>query len=610
MKNKILSIVISLCFLFSGIVIVNAQDQNQEYQSITIIEEESNPSFNEDLSGLMLQVTESTVLAYISGLVGFGPRVTGTTACDNSGDYIAGVFAGFGLDSEVIPWSHGGYSANNIEGTLEGTNEESDRIYVICAHYDSVPGSPGADDNAAGTAAVMAAAKVMSQYTFSHTVKFVAFSGEEQGLHGSTVYAANAASNNWNIVEVLNGDMIGYTETPTGQTNIKVLGSGSISGTAQIICDTYPDLLDLTVVPGSASGNSDHWPFIQNGYDAAMFHEYEFNNYYHSPQDTIAHMDMDYDMRVTRLMLGTLSYYAGFVPQYNGGGIDLIPPVVTIETPVEQDYITDMVTVSGQAFDFTSFVKDVLVKLDDQDWEYADLENANGGKVIWEYSFDSSQFEDGPLRISAVALNKKGTQSGVFNIDVMITNTPLTGTVTIPSLGITLEEVSYSTSVSGGAPPYEYFWEFGDDSISELSEPSHIYYQPGEYTVTVTITDQLGQEIIRQSTILINPSDEIPPEVSITSPGNHIYFSNTKILPFFTPVIMQSVEINIDAVDFESGIDHVNIAVDGEHQTTLHHAPYTWMFEVEGFGQHEILVEGYDIVGNSDADAMMIWTLF
>ena len=49
----------------------------------------------------------------------------------------------------------------------------------------------------------------MSQYTFNHTIRFVAFSGEEQGLIGSRHYAEDAYNNNESIVAVLNADMIG-----------------------------------------------------------------------------------------------------------------------------------------------------------------------------------------------------------------------------------------------------------------------------------------------------------------------------------------------------------------------------------------------------------------
>jgi PKD repeat protein len=622
MKTKILTFIITTCFLLSGISIVTGTGQQGviipeiDPQTNLMIIEETNPmttlEVESDLSGLLLQVTESMVLSYISALVAFGPRRTGTPACENAGNYIANTFTGMGLDVDSISWSSGSYSGYNIEGTLLGVNEDSDQLYLIIAHYDTVSGSPGADDNAAGTAAVMAAADVMSQYSFVHTVKFVCFDGEEQGLLGSYQYAGQAASNNDNIIEVINGDMIGYTETEYGRTHVKVGGSTIISSTAQLICDTYPDLLDLTVNPQGASGNSDHYPFIVNGFDAAMFHEQEFNDYYHSSQDTIAHMDMDYDMRVTRLELGTLAYFAGFIPQSPGGGGDvtLIPPIVTINDPVEGDYVQGTVTVEGAAHDFTTYVKSVLVKINDKDWVYAEIIESEGKSASWAYTFDSKQYPDGELRIRAVALNKKGTQSGVFNIGVNVSNTPLTGSISIPSTAITLEEVFFTSTIQGGAPPYIYAWDFGDGASSDQANPSHQYIHPDTYTVTLTVTDQAERTITRQATILIKPSDETPPALTIIQPGNGIYLNNNQILPFRTPVIIQSVEVVIEAEDAESGIDYLIISVDGTPQVQLHVEPYTWMYETEGFGQHTLAVEAFDIVGNSAIEERMVWTLF
>ena len=85
-----------------------------------------------------------------------------------------------GLETSFHNWSYNGYSARNVEAILPGTNESSDEIYIICAHYDSVPGSPGADDDGSGTVAVMASAYIMKDYSFEHTIRFVTFS--DQGL--------------------------------------------------------------------------------------------------------------------------------------------------------------------------------------------------------------------------------------------------------------------------------------------------------------------------------------------------------------------------------------------------------------------------------------------
>ncbi|MEF8847797.1 MAG: M28 family peptidase, partial [Candidatus Thermoplasmatota archaeon] len=188
MKIKISCVLISTILFFGSFSVAVGQNviiqPDKDMNQTLLYEQETLNQESDDLSSLILQVKESLVVNYISSLVAFGPRVTGTPACENAGNYIASTFNGMGLDVEIKPWNNGGYQGDNIEATLEGEDSSSDQIYIVCAHYDSVSGSPGADDNAAGTAAVMACAKVMSEYSFSHTVRFVTFSGEEQGLLG------------------------------------------------------------------------------------------------------------------------------------------------------------------------------------------------------------------------------------------------------------------------------------------------------------------------------------------------------------------------------------------------------------------------------------------
>ena len=126
------------------------------------------------------------------------------------------------LRYDIVPGTMGGTHQIMLKRRLNGTDETSDEIYIICAHYDTVSAGPGADDDTSGTVAVIMAALIMSQYQFNHTIKFVAFSGEEQGLLGSEVYAQQAAAARWNIVGVLNADMISYAVTTSDGNNLIV----------------------------------------------------------------------------------------------------------------------------------------------------------------------------------------------------------------------------------------------------------------------------------------------------------------------------------------------------------------------------------------------------
>jgi hypothetical protein len=81
---------------------------------------------------------------------------------------------------------------------------------------DFTTDAPGANDNATGMAGAMEAARVLSQYEFDHSIVYVGLSGEEQGLYGGQFLAKYAKENDWNIIGIINNDMIGNIEGVDG----------------------------------------------------------------------------------------------------------------------------------------------------------------------------------------------------------------------------------------------------------------------------------------------------------------------------------------------------------------------------------------------------------
>ncbi len=371
---------------------------------------------------IMNEVNEEMILNYLQTLESFGPRVTGTQACWDAGNYIYNEFKSYGYETHFFNWSLGSYSDRNVVAVLPG--ERNDSI-IICAHYDSVPGSPGADDNGSGTAAVLAAAKALSKYKdkikLTYTIRFVTFSGEEEGLLGSQVYARSLYENNSNVVAVLNADMIGYTRSQEGKENVIIFESDEskwITNVAISIAEKY-SYLNLKVYRYGAGANSDHWPFMAHGYDAVFFHEYEFNDYYHSSGDTVEHMDIEYDTRVTKLIVATLVQIA------NIEIVDDRPPQISIQRPANYLYIADRevmetpmpiiigkITIEIDAMDEQSGIEKVDVLVDNK--LKAELEN-HPYKWTWdEFAFFKHE-------IKATAYDNVGNYANA-SIDVMIFN--------------------------------------------------------------------------------------------------------------------------------------------------------------------------------------------
>ena len=108
-------------------------------------------------------------------------------------EYIRTTLGSFGYEVRRHRYQVSGQTCENLEAEVRGTDKPED-LLLIGAHYDSVQGSPGANDNATGVAAMLALARAAAKTRPSCTVRFVAFTNEEspffQSRHmGSRVYA-------------------------------------------------------------------------------------------------------------------------------------------------------------------------------------------------------------------------------------------------------------------------------------------------------------------------------------------------------------------------------------------------------------------------------------
>ena len=211
----------------------------------------------------------------------------------------------------------------NVVATLKGTDINDDRIFIISGHLDNMRSSvmdrsgdaPGANDDGSGTAAVMECARVMSKYSFPATIIFVAVSGEEQGLLGSTFMAEKAKKENWNIEAVLNNDIMGSNnssetniidntrirvfseglpafELDKNSSNIRQLGLENDGKSRQLaryvkeIGERYIDNIQIVLIYRNDRflRGGDHLPYVQRGFAAVRFTEMN-ENYYRQHQD-------------------------------------------------------------------------------------------------------------------------------------------------------------------------------------------------------------------------------------------------------------------------------------------------------------------------------------
>jgi hypothetical protein len=228
--------------------------------------------------------------------------------------------------------------------------------YIICAHYDAIAThsfpepfteppwfwwcenpAPGADDNATGVATVLEAARALSGMTFPFDIRFVLFSGEELGLHGSEAYADSvagyrAAQDDFvappdTIFGVLNIDMIAYKTAPGNTDTCHIVANESSVWLADWIVDTaetqYPELFpDFDAVKIEHPHNySDHASFWARDYDAILAIESTYdrawNPYYHMVEDRAEECYPSQLASTTRMLTGALARMADPEGQFN-----------------------------------------------------------------------------------------------------------------------------------------------------------------------------------------------------------------------------------------------------------------------------------------------------
>jgi Zn-dependent M28 family amino/carboxypeptidase len=241
-------------------------------------------------------------------------------------DFVTTALSAAGYKPRRQEFQADGRIVSNIEAELPG-GASADEIVIIGAHYDSVPGTPGADDNASGVAAMLAIARAMAGEKPARTVRFVAFVNEEPpffqtDLMGSVVYARRCRQRGENIAAMLCLEMLGYYSDEKGSQKypndlLKLVFPSEGNFIAFVGNADSNDLLAraharfgaATDFPSQKAalppeipgvGFSDHWSFWQEDYPAVMVTDTAHlrNPHYHEPSDTPDKVDFESMARV------------------------------------------------------------------------------------------------------------------------------------------------------------------------------------------------------------------------------------------------------------------------------------------------------------------------
>jgi PKD repeat protein len=395
-------------------------------------------------------------------------------------------------------------SSRNVFAEKLGTTHP-DEIVLIAAHLDCMPSSgraPGADDNASGSVGVMLAAELLKAFNFERTIRYVFFTGEEQGLLGSDAYAQKVYDDGDNIVAVYNMDMIAWDDVglpvlrlhTRTTTNPGYAGDKAIADMFVNVVNIYGMDSDLTpVIDADGISASDHSSFWSRGYSAILAvedDESDFNEYYHTVNDSLDKLNMEYFTSVVKASLGTVAHLAspanqGLNPKFS--------------------YAAEFLTVK---FTDTSTCTDCTVVA--WDWDFGDGGSSSAQNPAHTYALAGTypvsltvtddggmkgtassdvSVGDAPTPTPTPTLTPTGTATGTPSLTVTETPTPvrkllgvvdLQGRPTPPDARWSVELTVSLTPVGGSTPTF---------NCSPLTDQTGAFecvgFTPGSYVVCV-----------------------------------------------------------------------------------------------------------------------------
>ncbi len=278
-------------------------------------------AFAPEIDAIVQDVSEANYVSVWQSLDDFETRYTYAPANDVSAMWMYSLLSSYGLQVEYFTHAQSG-PKKNVIATHPGQVDPSKIVYITghfdCTSEDPYNQAPGADDNGSGTAAVLEAARVLSNYDFEYTIKFAAFNGEEQGLYGSSAYVESIHGQGEDVLGCINLDMIAYRGTDPAPADLIIYTNAASTSLATILHDAaeeyLPGLLDPVIV-NQALGASDHASFWNWGYAAVLGIEEEawgsdFCPWYHTSSDQIERYPTDYPTHVTTAAVAAVAHRA------------------------------------------------------------------------------------------------------------------------------------------------------------------------------------------------------------------------------------------------------------------------------------------------------------
>lgn len=266
------------------------------------------------------QVSESNVLSKLIEFENLGVKRRGTAPLQNTLNWLKAEYQSYGYTANQMQeysFANGSTTCKNLVITKVGTLYPNTFV-ILCGHYDTITGK-GTNDNGSGVVTILEIARLLQNIPTEYSIKFINFSGEEDGLIGSQSFVSsvvNATSPKMNIKLVFNIDEVGgradmtndtiTCERDTGSPTSNNAASNTITNELMTCVELYSPLNTYL----SYTYASDYMPFEENNEVITGFFERNETPYKHTANDLLVNMDPEYVYKVAKAATGAMLHFA------------------------------------------------------------------------------------------------------------------------------------------------------------------------------------------------------------------------------------------------------------------------------------------------------------
>ncbi len=355
-------------------------------------------------------VTQTNITTNLQDFANLGIKTTGSPANTNALEWLKSKYVSFGYTAGQItedPFTSGSISSKNLVITKTGTLYPN-KYVIVCGHFDSLNG-PGVNDNGSGTSIILEAARILRDVPTEYSIKFIHFSGEEQGLLGSKHYANTVAyQGNTRVLDtrlVFNLDQVGgvmgnlnntvYCDQDLGGVSSNNAASATVTQELRN-CTALYSPLQTAVDPAEST---DYIPFEQKGEVITGFFERKRSSYPHTSDDTFDNTDPVYIYNIGKAAVGAIQHFA--VATGTLGTDEVRSKNALEEIKISPNPAKDMIRIR---------IPDSIVK--NFSFEITDLAGHSLLKKVSESEIDISNLENGAY----IGILKSGNQIVVRKI--------------------------------------------------------------------------------------------------------------------------------------------------------------------------------------------------